>query len=127
MHAPAYLIEAAIFLCAAVISVPLFKRLGLGSVLGYLLAGIAIGPYTLKLIADADRVLNFAEFGIVLLLFLVGLELEIKEAKRLRKGLLLGFVQVVVCIAAAYALFVFSGYRWEASLVAAMGFAMSST
>lgn len=127
MHAPAYLIEAAIFLCAAVISVPLFKRLGLGSVLGYLLAGIVIGPSVLQLIEDPDRVLQFAEFGVVLLLFLIGLELEVKEAYRLRKGLLLGAVQVVLCIAAAFALFYFTGFPWHASLVAAMGFAMSST
>jgi glutathione-regulated potassium-efflux system ancillary protein KefC len=127
MHAPEYLIQAAIFLCAAVISVPLFKRLGLGSVLGYLLAGIVIGPSALQLIEDPEAVLQFAEFGVVLLLFLIGLELEISEVKRLRKGLLLGFAQVVLCIGAAFALFYYFGLPWEGCLVAAMGFAMSST
>lgn len=127
MHAPTYLIEAAIFLCAAVISVPLFKRLGLGSVLGYLLAGIVIGPSALGLVSDPERVLEFAEFGVVLLLFVIGLELEFQEAKRLRKGLALGAVQVLLCIAAAFALFHFTGFSWQASLIAGMGFAMSST
>lgn len=127
MHTPTYLIEAAIFLCAAVLSVPLFKRLGLGSVLGYLIAGIAIGPSALQLIENPESVLQFAEFGVVLLLFLIGLELEITEVKRLRKGLLMGFAQVLLCIGAAFGLFYFFGFPWQGGLVAAMGFAMSST
>ncbi|MEZ0237598.1 MAG: cation:proton antiporter, partial [Methylophilaceae bacterium] len=76
MNPSGFLVEAAIYLSAAVLAVPLFKRLGLGSVLGYLLAGVLIGPYAFKLIGDAEQVLHFAEFGVVLLLFLVGLELE---------------------------------------------------
>ncbi len=65
--------EIAIFLIAAVISVPLFKRLGLGSILGYLVAGVVIGPSGLGLIRDPEDILHFAEFGVVLFLFIVGL------------------------------------------------------
>ncbi len=68
--------QAAIFLVTAVIVVPLFRRMQLGAVLGYLAAGAIIGPWGLGLIADADATLNFAEMGVVLLLFLIGLELE---------------------------------------------------
>jgi len=71
-----FLVEAAIFLAAAVLVVPLSRRLGLGAILGYLAAGGVIGPYALGLIADAEEVLHFAEFGVVLLLFIIGLELH---------------------------------------------------
>ncbi|MBA3386558.1 MAG: cation:proton antiporter, partial [Chthoniobacterales bacterium] len=68
--------QAFIYLLAAVISVPLAKRLGLGSVLGYLLAGIAIGPFCLRLVGGAGGVMHFAEFGVVMMLFVIGLELR---------------------------------------------------
>ena len=71
-----FLIQTIIYLSSAILLVPIFKRLGLGSVLGYLIAGILIGPYALKLIPDPEQVLHFSEFGVVLMLFLVGLELE---------------------------------------------------
>ncbi|GAL08917.1 glutathione-regulated potassium-efflux system protein KefB [Photobacterium aphoticum] len=71
-----------VFLAAAVVAVPIAQRLGLGSVLGYLLAGIAIGPWGLRLIDDVDAILHFAEFGVVLLLFLIGLELNRKSCGR---------------------------------------------
>ena len=74
-----FLIQTIIYLSSAIILVPIFKRLGLGSVLGYLIAGILIGPYALKLIPDPEQILHFAEFGVVLLLFLVGLELELQK------------------------------------------------
>jgi Kef-type K+ transport system membrane component KefB len=71
------LINALVYLAAAVIAVPVAKRFGLGAVLGYLLAGIAIGPWGLRLISERrGRILHFSEFGVVLLLFLIGLELE---------------------------------------------------
>ncbi len=78
----ALLINAVTYLGAAVVAVPLAKRLGLGSVLGYLLAGIAIGPWGLSLIANVEDILHFAEFGVVLLLFLIGLELNPKRLWR---------------------------------------------
>src|SRR6266571_5130369 len=74
MEPNGFLQQALVYLAAGVIAVPLFKRLGLGSVLGYLIAGMAIGPWGLRLISDPDTVLHFAEFGVVLLLFLIGLE-----------------------------------------------------
>lgn len=86
-----------IFLAAAVVAVPIAQRLGLGSVLGYLLAGIAIGPWGLGLISDVDAILHFSEFGVVLLLFLIGLELNPKKLWQMRKPILgLGGGQVVI-------------------------------
>jgi len=67
------LMDATIYLGATVLAVPLAKKLGLGSVLGYLLAGVAIGPWGLRLVTDSQSILHFAEFGVVLLLFLIGL------------------------------------------------------
>ncbi len=122
------LLQAFIYLAAAVLSVPIFKRLGLGSVLGYLIAGILIGPHTLQLIGDPKQVLHFAEFGVVLLLFLIGLELEPERVWALRRSLVgLGGGQVLGTIAvmagAAYAL----GVTWQVAVIAAAGIAMSST
>ena len=68
------LIDALIYLAAAVICVPIAKRLGLGSVLGYLIAGAAIGPWGLKLVADVESIMHFSEFGVVLMLFVIGLD-----------------------------------------------------
>src|SRR5207247_4217444 len=89
--------QAAIFLVTAVIVVPMFRRMQLGAVLGYLAAGAIIGPWGLGLIADADATLNFAEIGVVLLLFLIGLELEPSRLWALRRPVFgLGGAQVVV-------------------------------
>lgn len=74
-----FLQTSVVFLSAAVVAVPLAQRSGLGSVLGYLLAGVAIGPWGLGLISDVDAILHFAELGVVLLLFLIGLELNPKK------------------------------------------------
>src|SRR3954462_2356591 len=91
-----FLAQALIYLAAAVIAVPLSRRLGLGSVLGFLLAGVAIGPWGLKLIEDVEAILHFSEFGVVLLLFLVGLELNPKRLWSLRTSIFgMGTVQVV--------------------------------
>jgi len=108
--------------------VPLCKRLGLGSVLGYLLAGMAIGPWGLRLIADPQTVLQFSEFGVVLLLFLIGLELNPQRVWALRRTIFgLGGVQVVATIAAVTGIGVALGLPLAVSAVAGMGFAMSST
>src|SRR5437762_12192904 len=89
--------QAAVFLVTAVIVVPLFRRMRLGAVLGYLAAGAVIGPWGLGLIADADATLSFAEMGVVLLLFLIGLELEPSRLWALRQPVFgLGGAQVVV-------------------------------
>src|SRR5664279_5652217 len=92
-----FLQQAAIFLVTAVIVVPLFRRLKLGGVLGYLAAGAIIGPWGLGLIADADATLDIAEMGVVLLLFLIGLELEPSRLWALRQPVFgLGGAQVVL-------------------------------
>ncbi|MEM7543197.1 MAG: monovalent cation:proton antiporter-2 (CPA2) family protein [Pseudomonadota bacterium] len=94
------LADAAIYLGAAVIAVPISKRLGLGSVVGYLIAGVAIGPWGLNFIDDAETILHFSEFGVVLLLFLIGLELSPSRLWALRHAIFgLGALQVVVTAA----------------------------
>jgi len=122
-----------VFLAAAVVAVPIAQRLGLGSVLGYLLAGIAIGPWGLRLISDVDAILHFSEFGVVLLLFLIGLELNPKKLWQMRKPILgLGGGQVVVTSAAIAAIVMacrsfFPEISWRDAVVVGMGLALSST
>jgi len=128
MHDHGFLQQALVYLAAGVITVPIFKRLGLGSVLGYLVAGVAIGPWGLRLISEPGTVLQFAEFGVVLLLFLVGLELNPSRLWALRRPIFgLGSVQVLATIAAVAALGLALDQPLAVSLVAGMGFAMSST
>ena len=83
-----FLINSIIYLAAAVIGVSIFKRLGLGAVLGYLVSGIVIGPYGLGLIEDVESILHFSEFGVVLLLFVIGLELQPSRLKAFRTQIL---------------------------------------
>lgn len=90
--------QALVFLCAAVVLIPLFQRLGLGSVLAYLIAGVLVGPFGFEFITDAESVLHFAELGVVFLLFLIGLEIQPRKLWGMRQALAtLGFVQVLVC------------------------------
>ena len=89
MYGEGFFLQALTYLTAAVVSVPIAKRLGLGSVLGYLLAGIIIGPFVLGLVGEEGQdVLHFAEFGVVLMLFLIGLELEPARVWSLRAQML---------------------------------------
>src|SRR3954469_6465351 len=128
MENTGFLEQALIYLAAGVIAVPIFKRLGLGSVLGYLVAGVAIGPWGLRLIPDPQTVLHIAEFGVVLLLFLVGLELNVQRVWALRRSIFgLGTVQVAVTIGAVVVISYFLKQPLVVGLVAGMGFAMSST
>jgi glutathione-regulated potassium-efflux system ancillary protein KefC/glutathione-regulated potassium-efflux system protein KefB len=122
------LIETAIFLSAAVIAVPLFKKLRLGAVLGFLAAGIVIGPHALGLVSDVENILHFSELGVVLLLFIIGLELQPSRLWVLRKSVFgLGGAQVVVT-AAVLGLIVYSlGLTPESALVAGLGLSLSST
>ena len=123
-----FLIQAAIFLGTAVIIVPLFRRLKLGAVLGYLAAGAIIGPWGLGLIGDAEATLNIAELGVVLLLFLVGLELEPSRLWALRQPVFgLGGAQVVVTGIALAAIIGALGLSWQSAIVIGFGLAMSST
>ena len=128
MDTEGFLRQALIYLGAGVIAVPIFTRLGAGSVLGYLVAGIAIGPWGLRLITAPQTVLQFAELGIVLLLFLVGLELNVRRVWSLRRAIFgLGSTQLVVTTIAVAAVALALGQSLTVGLIAGMGFAMSST
>ncbi len=122
------LLAAFFFLAAAVVVVPFARRWGLGSVLGYLVAGVLIGPYGLKLVTNATDILHFAEFGVVMMLFLIGLELEPAKLWRLRRPILgLGGAQVVVTTVVIAAIAYFWGFSWQAGLAVGMALALSST
>jgi monovalent cation:proton antiporter-2 (CPA2) family protein len=123
------LAQIAIFLAAAVVAIPVFRRFRLGSVLGYLAAGIVIGPACFGFIKRIDTTLHIAEFGIVLLMFVIGLELQPSRLRALRRPIFgLGMAQVVAASAAigAGAYFGF-GEPWQSSLVIGFGLSMSST
>ncbi len=129
MQLESFLAQAFIYLFAAVISVPLAKRFGFGSVLGYLIAGMAIGPFALKLVGGEGKdVMHVAEFGVVMMLFIVGLELRPSLLWRLRRPIFgLGGLQVAVTGLALGACLLALGHPWQQSLAAGMIFAMSST
>ncbi|GLR20019.1 monovalent cation:proton antiporter-2 (CPA2) family protein [Portibacter lacus] len=123
------LFEAIVFLAGAIICVSIAKRLGLSSVLGYLLAGVIIGPYVLGFIGEEGQdILHFAEFGVVMMLFLIGLEIEPKNFWKMRKTILgMGSIQVVGTMLFSYLLFTMLGFDWKVSLVFSMAVALSST
>ncbi|PHI18145.1 potassium transporter [Lewinellaceae bacterium SD302] len=123
------LFEAIAFLAGAIICVPLAKRLGLSAVLGYLLAGILIGPYVLGFVGEeGDEILHFAEFGVVMMLFLIGLEIDPARFWRMRKTVVgMGGLQVAGTMLLGYLLFSWLGYDWEVSVAIAMAVALSST
>ena len=127
-HYPGWLINSLIYLSAAVIAVPLSKALGLGSIIGYLAAGIAIGPWGLGLVSNVEDILHFSEFGVVLMLFLVGLELEPKRLWSLRRPIFgWGSAQVLGCALALTLVALACGVGWRLALVAGLGLALSST
>ncbi|MBY6190868.1 monovalent cation:proton antiporter-2 (CPA2) family protein [Microbulbifer agarilyticus] len=124
-----FLLQTVIFLGAAVISVPLAKRLGFGSVLGYLVAGVLIGPYAFGLVGDTSDELHFAEFGVALMLFLIGLELQPRKLWALRGAIFgTGGAQVLLTALAvsglAIALF---GFDWRSATAVGLILALSST
>jgi glutathione-regulated potassium-efflux system ancillary protein KefC len=123
-----FLFSALIYLAAAVIAVPIAKRLGMGSVIGYLVAGVVIGPWGLKLIDDVADILHFSEFGVVLLLFLIGLELEPRRLWQMRGPIFgLGGAQLAGCALALGLLGWGFGWPWQTALVAGLGLGLSST
>ena len=125
---PSWLLNALIYLSAAVVAVPLARAVGLGSIIGYLAAGIVIGPWGLGLVVDVNSILHFAEIGVVLMLFLVGLELEPKRLWSLRRPIFgWGSAQVLGCAALLFAIGLVAGYPWRIAIVAALGLALSST
>ena len=123
------LTTGALLLGAALVAVLLFRKLGLGAVLGYLVAGIIIGPDGLALTGDPETILSFAEIGIILLLFLVGLELSPSRLWVMRRDILLfGPLQVALCGLAMFAIIYFVlPFSWEAALVLGLPLALSST
>ncbi|MEM1441960.1 MAG: cation:proton antiporter, partial [Verrucomicrobiota bacterium] len=122
-------VATCVYLAAAVISVPVAKKLGLSSVLGYLIAGILIGPFVMGVVGtEGEEVMHFAEFGVVLMLFLIGLELEPSLLWRLRGPILgLGGLQVAVTTILVMAIAMFFGLSWQMSLAIGMSLALSST
>lgn len=126
-HAPD-LVSAVILLGAAVIAVPLFKRIGLGSVLGYLAAGLLIGPFGLKVFAEPEAILHVAELGVVLFLFVIGLEMKPSRLKAMGGDIFgLGLTQLLVCMALLSTVGLALGYGAATSLIAGTGFVLTST
>ena len=124
-----FFFQAAVYLAAAVVFVPIATRLGLGSVLGYLIAGVAIGPYLLGFIGqEGGDIMHFAEFGVVMMLFLVGLELEPAAFWRMRRAVLgVGSLQVVATVLVTGGAAMAAGLAWQAALAVGCALAMSST
>ncbi|QVY66403.1 monovalent cation:proton antiporter-2 (CPA2) family protein [Polaribacter sp. Q13] len=123
------LFQAIIFLAGAIICVSIAKRLGLSSVIGYLLSGVLIGPYVLGFIGnEGEDILHFAEFGVVMMLFLIGLEIEPKNFWNMRKTIIgMGGIQVGGTMLFSYFLFTLLGLEWKVALVISMAVALSST
>ncbi|ASO06928.1 monovalent cation:proton antiporter-2 (CPA2) family protein [Arenibacter algicola] len=123
------LFVAIVFLTGAIICVPIAKKFGLSSVLGYLLAGILIGPYLLGFVGDEGQdILHFAEFGVVMMLFLIGLEIEPKSFWQMRKTIIgMGGAQVLGTMIVSFLLFTTIGFDWKVSLIISMAVSLSST
>jgi glutathione-regulated potassium-efflux system ancillary protein KefC len=120
--------DALVYLGAAVVCVPVAKRIGLGSVLGYLIAGCVIGPWGLGFITNVQSILHFSEFGVVLMLFLIGLELDFKRLAEMRRQVFGGgALQMTACGAALCFGLSALGLPWQGALVAGLALAMSST
>ena len=127
-QAPVWLTYGFTYLAAAVIAVPIARALGLGAIIGYLAAGIAIGPWGLALVSNVQDILHFAEFGVVLMLFLVGLELQPSRLWSLRRPILgLGMAQMAGCALLLWGCAWALGLPWRVALVGALGLALSST
>ncbi|RYE66501.1 MAG: potassium transporter, partial [Rhizobiaceae bacterium] len=122
------LVQVVALLGAAVIAAPLFKKIGLGSVLGYLAAGLAIGPFGLKLVSDPQAILHIAELGVVMFLFVIGLEMQPSRLWSMRKDIFgLGALQVCACIVLLMAVGIGFGYPAPVAFVAGTGFVLTST
>lgn len=122
------LFDALVYLAAAVVCVPLASRYKLGSVLGYLAAGCVIGPHVLGLVKDVEAIMSFAELGVVLMLFVIGLELDPKRLWELRRSVFVGgALQLVSCTSALMLGGLLLGLPWQASLISALALSLSST
>ncbi|WP_303918058.1 monovalent cation:proton antiporter-2 (CPA2) family protein [Draconibacterium sediminis] len=129
MHNQEFFLNALIYLGAAVVSVPIAKKLGLGSVLGYLLAGIIIGPFVLRLVGnEAGEVMHFAEFGVVLMLFIIGLELEPKLLWKMRRSIFgLGGLQVIITAGIITGVALLLNFQLNRAVAIGLILALSST
>lgn len=122
------LLAPVVLLAAAVIAVPIFKRIGLGSVLGYLIAGLVIGPFGLAFFQDPASILHIAELGIVMYLFIIGLEMQPSHLWGLRRQIFgLGTLQIVACALALTGTAMLFGLKWQIAFIAAAGFVLTST
>ena len=122
------LLDGIALLAAAVIFVPFFRRFGLGSVLGYLAGGLVVGPFGLKLFEEPEEIVHFAELGVVLLLFVIGLEMKPSRLWALRKEIFgLGASQVILCGLLMTGAAILLGFPPATAFIAAMGFTMTST
>jgi Kef-type K+ transport system membrane component KefB len=129
MHNDTFFFQALVYLTAAVISVPIAKRIGLGSVLGYLIAGVIIGPAVLGLIGEEGQdIMHFAEFGVVMMLFVIGLELEPTLLWKMKNSILgLGGLQVAATCLVIFIIAIAFGMQWQAALALGMILSLSST
>lgn len=122
------LIAPVVLLAAAVIAVPIFKRIGLGAVLGYLIAGLIIGPFGFAFFHDSTSILHIAELGIVMYLFVIGLEMQPSHLWGLRREIFgLGTLQIVVCATALTGVGLLFGFTWQVAFIGAAGFVLTST
>ncbi|STC83220.1 NEM-activable K(+)/H(+) antiporter [Edwardsiella hoshinae] len=125
---PSLLPAVVLFLFAAVLAVPIARRLGIGAVLGFLIAGIVIGPWGIGLIRDVEEILHFSEMGVVFLLFIIGLELNPGKLWRLRRLIFgTGTAQLLLSASLLGAVLMASGFAWQAAVIGGIGLAMSST
>jgi len=128
MQGADFLLAGVLFLFAAVVAVPIAARLGIGAVLGYLLAGIVIGPWGLGFISDVDEILHFSELGVVFLMFIIGLELNPAKLWKLRRSIFgIGAGQVVFSALILGGLLMLTQFSWQAAIIGGIGLAMSST
>ncbi|SDY29557.1 Kef-type potassium/proton antiporter, CPA2 family [Lysobacter sp. yr284] len=122
------LVKVVVLLAAGVVAVPIFKRIGLGSVLGYLAAGLAIGPFGLGFFADPQAILHVAELGVVMFLFIIGLEMRPSHLWSLRREIFgLGTAQIALCSAAMTGVGLLAGFPPVVAFIGAMGFVLTST
>lgn len=122
------LVAPVVLLAAAVIAVPIFKRIGLGSVLGYLIAGLIIGPFGFAFFQDSTAILHVAELGIVMYLFVIGLEMQPSHLWSLRREIFgLGTLQIIICALALTGVGLLFGFSWQVAFIGAAGFVLTST
>lgn len=122
------LVAPVVLLAAAVIAVPIFKRIGLGSVLGYLIAGLIIGPFGFAFFQDSAAILHIAELGIVMYLFVIGLEMQPSHLWSLRREIFgLGTLQIIICALALTGVGLLFGFMWQVAFIGAAGFVLTST